>query len=190
MSRIFRACLEDETSSSVPNEEAGVIMNGPLADVYAQALDIALAKDGATAEGASQQVQAVLESFKVVNQPGLGLETAQMDSALMQSMANIVSTAGADSAEASNATAVYAVAPGQVDEETVVQVTQAAADAYTKEGEFVLIVDATQPGGNSEGAGVPVERIEQLGAALEGLVTAMGGKVYHSLKEFAQARFA
>lgn len=171
----LRQALEDSESSPNPEEQAQIIMKGPLADIYTQALDVALAKEADPAAGSD--VPAVTEVVTA-------LETQQMDATLMNGLAKLLNAQGADGApETSTKEVVYSVGAASVSEDDVVEVAKDLV--ATDGGDFVLIVDGTAPSVNGEAGGAaPVER----GAALECMVNSFGGKVYHSFGEWLKSK--
>lgn len=144
-----------------------VLMKGPLADAYTQALDIAYAK----ADPAQSETE----------QPAL--ETQAMDAQVAQQLAqSLVNTAPASPP----ATVVYAVNQSKVTEDDLVSVTSDLG-GQEKPGDYILIVDATQPSNNGD-TGLPQERVLELNTALECIVEAHGGRVFHSLGAYLESR--
>lgn len=168
MARLLRKALENSDSSPDPATQASIIMKGPLADVYSKALQVAFDKEN-PAIPEDDTVKAVLES-------------QQIDVAIMEKMAKLM---GANEPPPTdNFQTVYGVSKDGITDEVIVDVTNELVSQATATGnrdrsdDFVLIVDATLPGGEV------AEKFEPLATALETMVQAHGGKVYHSLSEY------
>lgn len=165
---MLRAALESEEEEQ-PGEQS-IVMKGPLAEIYTNALNVAYAKD---------------DPLEVVEQTA-ALESAAIDVMMAQQLAKAMST-DEDSSPTDAFQTVYGVSKDAVSDEIIVDVTSELASPE-RNGEFALIIDGTQPGDNSTGTSLPEERMVELSAVLEGLVEAHGGKVYRSLKEFGESR--
>lgn len=170
MMKLLRRALEDANSSD--DNEQTIVMKGPLADVYTKALDVAYAKDNPDAQQPEPEAVAAMES-------------QQMDVAIMQKLQAALAAGSAPPTD--NFQTVYGVSRDELNDDVVVDVTSELAE-QPENSEFVLVVDATTPGANGEGASAPVERLEEISAALECMVMAHGGKVYSSLKDYAASR--
>jgi len=138
-------------------EEQTVVMMGPLSAIYAKALDIAYAKQDPA------------------------MESQQMDVAIMQKLAAAMSP---NSAPTSNFQTVYGVSRNALTQDVVIDITQELAK---NNGEFYLIIDATQPGANGTMSAAPQETFKMI-QALESLVASHGGKVFSNLQDFANSR--
>lgn len=169
---------EDQESSPNPSEQAAIVMKGPLADVYSQALDVAYAKEQPP-EAPSEAVTAVAAA----------LESQQMDAEILQEIKEMANSK--HEPQAQPPVVVYGVGHDAVTDEVVVQVVQelaAATEDDSADHNFVFIVDSTVPTTHGTGSAAPVEVYADLPAALESIVTAAGGKVYHSFAEYIKAR--
>lgn len=169
--KMLRRALEDANPSDDTGADKTIVMKGPLAEIYGQALAVAMAKEDPNAEAPAPEAEAALES-------------QQMDVAELQKLAGAMAN---DAAPTSNFQTVYGVARDEMDEDTIVDVTTQLA-TQPDLSEFVLVIDSTSPSGNGTSAQEPQERIEEIGAALECMVTAHGGKVFTSLRSFAASR--
>jgi hypothetical protein len=140
-----------------------IVMRGPLSQLYTDALNKVYAKENP--------------------QEGTIATESQANDALM-SLAGEFATQGEDDDQTGGQTTVYGVASQGVQEQDLVDITQELAGP----DKVVLIMDGVAPGPNSPEDTIPAERVEALGAAMESFVTAHGGKVFHSLEEFAESR--
>lgn len=183
MNRLFRKTLALENDEAITETEPTIVMKGPLSDVYTQALDIAYAKEDPT--GASE-VTPPTDPMPEVGGVVAALESQQIDVAMMQKLANAMISG--DNAPTNNVQTVYGVSQNDLNEDKVVEVTQEVAGQPENAPDFILIVDGTQPGANSESASAPTERLELLSTAIESIVLANGGKVFHSFPEFIKSR--
>lgn len=160
MSSLLRRAMESEAAKV---EEKTVEMKGPLAAVYTEALNQAYAK--------SENPEADTPA----------LESQAIDAMIAQSLARYTAPEEQEAA----AVTVYGVSEADVSEQTVVDVVSEVA-GKEDEGEFYLIIDATNPSANGENSSAPSEQFVRLGGALECIVESFGGKVFRSLAEFAQ----
>lgn len=187
--KLLRHALEaEQVASTEPAEgkQAEIQMKGPLADVYAQALNVAYAK--APDDESPLQVPVETPNASAVQTV---LESQQMDVTMLQELSKLVNPSNGAGVDVPKEV-VYAVSDQGVSEDDVIEVARdlvATPPGERGEGDFILIVDGTMPGPNGETAGSePQERMRQLGVGLEALVTSFGGKVYHSFGEYLQAR--
>jgi len=201
--KLFRMALEDGESQ----EQKDIVMKGPLAEVYAKALDVVYAKpdtvtdevvfggDQSQAQGADtsaeqkeQGADAAVDSggVKATDQTGTEIiaQETQANDALTAQAATL---AAAPKEEAPSAeVTIYGVTASDVTDATVAEVTKQITEK--KEGsEYVLILDATGPGANGESSSTPVEKVIDLNKALETVATCLGAKVYPSLESFREA---
>lgn len=173
MAHLLRKALENSDSSPDPEQQASIIMKGPLAEVYSKALQAAYDKDNPVIP-LEDDVKAVMES-------------QQIDVAIMEKIAKMV-TAQKDIAPTDNFQTVYGVSKDGVTDEVVVDVTNELVNQATQTGnssrddDFVLIIDGTLPGGEV------AEKYEMLGTALEAVACAYGKRVFHSFEEYANWR--
>lgn len=172
MSKLLRRAMEElrDDSTAQPATASGqdqtIVMKGPLAEVFAQALDVAYAKD---------------KPQDTPDQPAM--ETQAMDAEIARQIVSQLVQADAAPATAST---VYGVSESSVQENDVVNVTKELASAENPE-KFVLVIDGTAPTTRSAQDTAPVERVEILRTALECLVEAHGGKVYRSLPDYVRS---
>lgn len=175
------AALEEDSSPGVL-EQAQIVMTGPLSSVYTQVLQQVLAKDNQTTEAAASPAV------------GMVMESQAMDQTMMSKLG-----AAMAANQTPAATPLYAVSRNDLTNETVVEITGmlsknmqpaetggALNNTERQQGDFILIVDGTNPTSSGE-PGVPEEKLHRLEAALECLVQAHGGRTYKSLKDFVAA---
>lgn len=187
-----RIATEDgEVGAIIPavdaTDQPTVTMVGPLSEVYAKALMQVLSKD-------NPQMPAVPGGEEAVS---IVMESQAMDVVLLGKLAQ--SLAGANVDDPLTSSKIYSVHHGELTDQTIVDVTSeltnypqdavepATGQAERQQGDFVLIIDGMDQSGDGTPGGEPAEKLHQLGTALECLVTAHGGKVYHSLKAFAES---
>jgi hypothetical protein len=207
MSNLFRIALEGEAVPATdPAPQAAteptVELKGPLADVYARALDIAYAKEDPNADAVDNAADAGKAQSPAdaatIQDPAESTVAESNNTGTTQpafeSSANDTLTAQALAAtlvvpeQVQNTTlTVYGVNRNDVDEEQVVDLTKELVNQDSPE-DFVLIMDATQPGPNGDGSSAPVEKMEMLSASMECIVEVFGGRVFHSLEDFKQAQ--
>jgi hypothetical protein len=159
MSHLLRLALENDTT---PEDDGMLTMSGPLSEIYTQALNAAYAKDEPL--GAAMETQAI---------------DAMVAAAAQRLQATPVAyTPGSH-------LTVYGVAQSAVSEDTVKEVSRALSEV-SEPSEFVLILDATQPGINEAGE-ERQQRLFELNTALETLAQCHGAQVYGSLESFLTA---
>lgn len=162
----LRRALENEPDAKT------VVMDGPLSEVYTQALNIAYSKiDPVTGEPAI----------------AASLESQQQDMAYLEELAKALAPA---TPVTTSSTTVYGVTPTQLDTQEVVKITQDMADAAkeNRTEDYVLIIDGTQDGAAGDtGSGIE-QRYVDLSKGLESIADGLGIKVYKSLTEYAKAR--
>jgi hypothetical protein len=107
------------------------------------------------------------------------LESQQMDVAIMNKMA--AALIDPDVEPTDNFTTVYGTSKDSIDKDTVVDVTSELANTPDN-SDFVMVIDATQPGDNSDSVSEPTERVIDLTGALECLVECHNGKTFYDLK--------
>lgn len=146
---------------SEADDDKTVILKGPLSEVYSKALADAYAKDNGQS---SEQTTAVLES-------------QQMDVAMVQKLSSAISDL--TTAPTDNYQTIYGVSKHEVTQDDVVDMTSELVNA--QDGRFILVLDATVPSQGGDVGGE--EQKELLTSAMEQLVLAHGGQVYHSLPE-------
>ena len=159
----LRSALEDSTVEAT-GDDTHIVMKGPLAEIYGRALNVMYAKPDPLTE------EVVMESMA-------------QDAQYMQKVINAIGSNN-DEVENTELTTVYGVAKSEITDQTVIDITRELATPVDKEPtDFVLIIDGTQPGANSEVSSVPQERL----MALEHLVLAHKGRVFGSLLEYAKS---
>ncbi|MNU19638.1 hypothetical protein D3C71_78700 [compost metagenome] len=200
---LFRLALED--GETQPADQKEIVMQGPLAEVYAKALDVVYAKPDALTdetvfggdknqdanEPTANSTEAAADKahdaggVAATDQTGTDIvaqETQANDALTAQAVA--AQSAPREEAPSADIT-IYGVSQVDVTEGTVSEVTKQITER--KPGsEYILILDATQPGPNgSVGAGG--ERAIDLNAALETVASCLGAKVYPSLEAYCES---
>jgi hypothetical protein len=187
---MLRRALENSDASTDDNNVSDaskmIVMKGPLAEIYKNALDVLYAKDPATGERIHDD-----EGKPVLTEPSkecqtISIETEAIDVMLARQLARSMSAQNVKPTDSFQT--VYGVSKDAVTDETMVEVTNELAAQPETSSDFVLIVDGTQPSSIGDNTSVPQEKMVQMQNALECVVEAYRGKVYHSLKEFAEAR--
>lgn len=162
----FRRAFENQGAEG--EDDQFIVMKGPLSMLYTEALAKVYAKD------------------KLPDGETVATESMANDALMMQALAQDYGTQ--DSNDGSGgATTVYGVSASDVNEDDFVNISK----ELTGPDKMVLIIDGTGAGPNSPEDSVPQERVEELSdmtGALETFVTKVGGRVYHSLEEFALSR--
>ena len=110
------------------------------------------------------------------------LESQQMDQQIMAKMAQAITDKDAPPTDSFQT--CYGVSRNEVSENDVVEVASDLANKKDNE-EYVLVMDICLAGDNGSSGGGG-ERVEVLGEALESIVLAYGGKVFHSLESAAK----
>lgn len=187
------------------NDELAVVMKGPLADVYTDALDKAYAKVGGdpsvSSEPSSETGQNV-ESGQLQLQPGqtdepveagvipevtkVVLESMAMDQAAMQVLHGAMADEEPKDEEYMT---LFAVDQTDIGPQEVIDVTNILNDTDKPENVTVLIDSVVPP--NVDGTEASAEEkaeMQNMSVGLEHLVIGMGGKVVHSFKDFIAAR--
>jgi hypothetical protein len=209
--------IEDYDPAATPatpaTEDTLVVMKGPLADVYSEALAKVYDKDapiedpqagdpaaqpnppeetGATVDTsnlqpAEGQTQETVEAAIVSEVGNIVLESQAIDAAVASSIANAI----ADETPANNDgyETLYAIDETQVTPTETKNVTELLAEADKPENITVLIDDVV-PDAVLDPTAPTVTDTKDLSAALESMVLAMGGKVVHSFGDYVKARAA
>lgn len=191
MSNLLRMALatEDYEASPNPNEEAAIVMKGPLSDAYTKALNLVYANDapnpGAPAPGeatpnAPETPVPEVDEAKST----LGLESLVNDSLVLRGM--MARMAFEPHEQEKPKQTVYAVRQCDVTPQVVKEVINDLADRRDRDGDYILIIDATQPGPNSPNVSAPTDRAKMLSASLENMVVTMGGVHYQSFGQYAK----
>lgn len=204
----------DPTTAATPaTEDTLVVMKGPLADVYSEALakvydkeqPIEAPKEGDPAaepkpesetgfsvdttnlQPAEGQTQETVEAAIVSEVGNIVLESQAIDAAVAASIASALS----DEAPADNDgyETLYAIDETQVTPAETVNVTELLAEADKPENVTVLI-DNVVPDAVLDPTSPTVTDTKDLTAALESMVIAMGGNVVRSFGDYVKARAA
>lgn len=198
------------------NEDTTVVMKGPLADVYSEALGKVLDKsnppEGAEEQGgnppndgqgapATPADPAVDTTNLQPNQPAeqntvetaiasevgtIVLESQAIDAAVAQSLAQAMAEEAP--ADGADYETLYAIDETQVKPENVAEVTQILSEADKPENVTVLIDNVVPEGAIEEAQQAEVEAAKELSVAMESMVVALGGKVVHSFKDYFAGR--
>lgn len=200
---LFRLALED--GENQPADQKEIVMQGPLAEVYAKALDVVYAKPDTltdetvfggdknqdanepTANNTDAAADKAQGAGGVAATDQTGTELVAQESQANDALtAQAVAAQNAPREEAPSADiTIYGVSKVDVTEDTVGEVTKQITER--KPGsEYILILDATQPGPNGS-TGTPSERAIDLNAALETVAACMGAKVYPSLEAYCES---
>jgi len=167
-----------EDVTAVDQDQRVVVMKGPLSQQYTDALNAVYAKEPNTnADGQQENV---------------GIESQQIDATLARRLSNTTNALKTEVVPpTSTFQTVYGVGRDELTENTIVDITKDLADGADRGddaySDYIVIIDATAPGANGSGATAPETRVKSIGeleAAIECLVAAHGGKVYHSLEEY------
>lgn len=191
-------------------EDTTVVMKGPLADVYSDALgkvydkenpieqagdpaapaepgaETGVEVDTSNLQPAEGQTQETVEAAIVSEVGNIVLESQAIDAAVASSIASSIS----DEPPSDNAgyETLYAVDETQVTPETVQDVTEVLA-ATDKPENVTVLIDNVVPDAMLDPTNPTVsEKTSEMAVALESLVVAMGGKVVHSYGAFVKAR--
>lgn len=173
--RFINFALESDKPAEDPKT---VVMQGPLAEIYRKALDVAYAKkDSVTGEATVGQADGIATESQA--------NDAMMLSHLRDMLGNHDQALSAnereEDGEPSAVLTIYGVSDAQVEDQDVVNVTQQLARCSGQD-DFVLILDATSRNdGNTNTSGR--ERL----VALEAMTQAHGRRVYRSLEQLASA---
>ncbi|WP_144106686.1 hypothetical protein [Paraburkholderia sp. BCC1886] len=179
MPSLLKVALEGDSAepfastSSDATDKDMVELKGPLADVFTQVL----AKEYARADPAAAPAT-----------EGVATESQANDALAVSELMDNIQLANDTTPAGDGALTVYGVAAADVKPEHIVEVSQDLANRDADDMEdFILVMDATQPSVNSPESSNAEPRFEKLGEALESLVDAYGGHVFHSLEGFAKA---
>ncbi len=181
--RLFRLALEKEEVPNVTDhvkEEkiSTIIMKGPLSEVYTKALKIAYAKDPDTGITEIEQ--------KEHKEKEAGTVEALESSAIDVAIANAVAANSSQVTPTDSFQTVYGVAKDYVNDDTLLDISKELNNC-PENSEFILIIDGTQAGPDSQVSSIPQERMVQIQSAIECLVDVYKGKIFHSLEEFKES---
>jgi hypothetical protein len=158
----LRSALEDSTVEAT-GDDTHIVIKGPLAEIYGRALNVMYAKPDPLTD------EVIMESMA-------------QDAQYMQKVIDAIAEQ-TEEVENTELTTVYGVAKSEITDQTIVDITRELSTPVAKAPtDFVLIIDGTQPGANSELSGVPQERL----MVLEHMVLAHKGRVFGSLLEYAK----
>lgn len=197
-------CVVDGTPST---EDTTVVMKGPLADVYSDALMKTLDKDnpltndgqGAPAEPDAAAVDTTALTANVAEEQNtvetaiassvgsIVLESQAIDAVVSQSLAEALADEAPADPNAAFET-IYAIDETQVNRETVKDVTAILAEAENPDSVTVLIDNVVPPGAIEQSDADQIAAAKELSIGLESIVVGMGGKVVHSYKELLESR--
>lgn len=164
MSINLRVALLGADAQEQPDEDkTSIVMQGPLAEIYRKALNIAYANED-----------------PVSGKPAL--ETQAQDAEYARIIAN---TLMKEEETHMGPLTVYGVSKQSPTAEDVTAVAAQTIEGGPDADRFILVSDATQPGPNGV-VGETTERFEHLTNAMESMVLATGGHVVHSLEELGQ----
>lgn len=205
--------LDPTTTANPPStEDTTVVMKGPLADVYSEALAKVYDKDapieGATAGDPAAQPEPTAETGAVVDTDGLQpkqapeltpveaetganiekviLESQAIDAAVAQSIATAISDEAPT--DGTDFETIYAIDETQVTPQTVVDVTNTLAEAENPETVTVMVDDVIP---DSVADAMPEAQLAQqkeLILGLEHMVTGMGGKFVRGFSALVASR--
>lgn len=205
----------DANAPATPaTEDTTVVMKGPLADVYSDALSKVYDKetpvedptatppaDGETPPEPAAEEEPKVDTTNLVPAEGQTQET--VEAAIVSEVGNIVLESQAiDAAVASGVAAamaeeepadgsayetLYAIDETQVAPSDVQDVTALLAQADKPENVTVLI-DNVVPDGLIDETAPTVTAAKEMAVALESIVVALGGNVVHSFGDFVKQR--
>lgn len=171
ITRMLRRAMEDRDDAA--DSEKTVVMKGPLAEIFTKALNVAYAKpDPVTGE------------VKMESQE----QDAKVLQAKMSAMAAlVVDKPPEESTTNAGGVTLYGVPRDQISDDDIVAVTQDLANTRPENGRFILIVDGTK-GGTADTDLISNPEMVRMESAMESLVKAHGGRVFHSLEEYVRRR--
>jgi hypothetical protein len=155
---MLRIALLGENAQE-PSDETSIVMQGPLAEIYRKALNVAYANEDPLSGKPSMESQAQDQQY-----------------------ADLIANALLREEETHlGPLTVYGVSRVDATPDDLVEVAQTATGVEAPES-FILVSDYTQPGPNGE-VGAGGEMLYPVSAAMESMVLALGGHVVHSLEE-------
>lgn len=163
--KLLRRAFEAHNTDSEAKKT--ITISGPLSEVYTKALQIAYCKTDPILN------EPMVEDLKK-QEPAMEA-AAQMVQMLHKIVKNL------EHEHDDQTPHIYAVSRNDLNEQEYVNIAQSAA---SNTGEFIAVVDATQPGNATPVSSAPVTTIVSLDTALEALVTKLGGLYFHSLEEY------
>jgi hypothetical protein len=204
--------LESEEPEVVESDKLNVVMKGPLAAVYTDALDIAYSKElsdptaqeePAAETGVNVDPEAEEKSAEAPNvdpeatveatdEPVEAGTAAAVTAVVLESMANDAAAMQTlhdgmveeVPAEATEFMTLYAVDQSEVAPADVINVTELLKDTDQPENVVVLIDSVVPPNAEEEPSAEEKAAADGMVTALESIVTSMGGKV---VRNFADA---
>lgn len=154
------AALESLEQKDAPDRDAPVKLFGPLADVYTDALNIALRRN----EDPN-------------NDPIPSMESQQQDADTLQRILTAITGA----TEPAKVTNVYCTGTSHLTSDEFVNIASQAIDTPPEE-EFVVVLDGTKPQEGEPFANMPVSSMVELAPALEHLLDRLNIKHYPSME--------
>lgn len=171
ITRMLRRAMEDRDDAA--DSEKTVVMKGPLAEVFTKALNIAYAKP-----------DPVTDDVK--------MESQEQDASVLQSKmkamaALVINKPPTEAMTNAGGVTLYGVANGEATDDDIVAITQDLANTRPENGRFILIVDGSQ-GSTSDTDLKSNPEMVRMESAMESMVKAHGGRVFHSLEEYVRRR--
>jgi hypothetical protein len=205
----------DVNAVNPATEDTTVVMKGPLADVYSEALGKVFDKN-APAEGetppapvegetpppaedeaevdttnlkpAEGETQETVEAAIISEVGNIVLESQAIDSVVASSLADSISdTAPTDDSAFET---LYAIDETQVTPDTVKDVTEILATSENPENVTVLIDDVVPDQVLDSESPTVITNSPELVVAMESMVIALGGKVVRNFGDYVKARAA
>lgn len=209
-----RLATEEITPTAAATEDTTVVVQGPLADVYSDALlktydkedggagELQAGDPAANPEPAAETGEEVkvdvsnltpkegetaetVEAAVVSEIGNIVLESQAIDAAVAQSLAQALSDGAPE--DGSEFETLYAVDQSMVQQQDVKDVTAILAETDKPENVTVLIDDVVPEAVVIDGT-PEVVASQELAVALESMVIAMGGRVVHSFPEYLKSR--
>lgn len=197
--------MEEQLVTS--DTDGTVLMKGPLANVYAAALDEVYNKENPSSDPTappepSAETGTNVPADATIPEPGTALEVTEtttipevtaivlesqaMDAAVISALA-AQATTEAPKNDTEYAT-LYAIDESQIDSVTTVEVTQMLAEADRPEDIAVLIDNVMPADETVEVTDAQANKTEQMVIGLESLVKGLGGKVYRNFPDYVASR--
>lgn len=154
------AALESLEPKDAPDREAPVKLFGPLADIYAKALDIALQR-----------------SEDPNNNPVPAMESQQQDADTLQRILTAITGA----TEPSKPVNVYCTGTSHLTSDEFVNIASQAVETPPEE-EFIVVLDGSKPQSGEAFSTQPVSTSVELAPTLEHLLDRLNIKHYPSME--------
>jgi hypothetical protein len=188
----LRAALENSTNGESA-DNLTVMMKGPLAETYTQALDLAYSKvDPATGQPIGMLIagEENLNDTSTVGTPVTPvpaspcLEYQQQETQLLNDLRdNLAPASGTGDGE--TFLTIYGVDKEDIKPENLIEITELAADPNVAD-KLIVVADATQPSADGR-ASKGTDKVVNLSKALEAITEAFNIKLYPSLIAAAKA---